>query len=51
MCGTPGQTNSLVSISLISLASAAEKLHLTSWSVNLARFGGDKAKTPPQSIT
>lgn len=51
MCGTPGKTNSLVNISLISLASAVERLYLISWSVDLARFEGDKAKTPPQNIT
>ena len=51
MCGTPGKTNSLVNIFLISLPSAVERLHLISWSVDLAIFEGDKAKIPPQNIT
>lgn len=51
MCGTPGKTSSLVNISLIALASAVERLHLISWSVDLAKFEGDKAKTPAQNIT
>lgn len=51
MCGTPGKTSSLVNISLIALASAVERLHLISRSVDLAKFEGDKAKTPAQNIT
>ena len=51
MCETLGKTNSLVNISLISLATAVEILLLISWAVSLARFGGDNAKTPPQSTT